>query len=258
MFSSVRPYEPGDDVRTIDWKVTARTGEAYIKQYVEERELTVMLLFDASPSVFFGTFDRQKRDLAAELGASLAYSAISNNDKVGLLIFSDHVEHYIKPAKGSKHVLRLIRDLLTFESSGQGTDLAGALQTLNRTLKRDAIVFVISDFLLDPATYERELSVTGQRHDAIAVVISDPMETAMPEVGLLGLRDAETNTVEWVDTRSPEWRRQFEERQQRFQQQREEVLSRSYVDRIDIQPTSDPIDALKRFFERRMRRLSQR
>jgi len=180
-FDEVRLYQPGDEVRTIDWNVTARMGEPFVKRYVEERELTVMLVFDASASGWFGTQDRFKRELAAELGAVLAFSAITNQDKVGLLAFTDQVELHISPRKGKRHVLRLIRDLLAFNPAGRGTDIALALDRLNRTLRRRSIIFLISDWMqeITPAL-ERLLLVTNRRHDLVVVGITDPRELSWP------------------------------------------------------------------------------
>jgi uncharacterized protein (DUF58 family) len=252
-FAAVRPYLPGDDVRLIDWKVTARAREPFIRQYTEERELTVMLVMDASPSVFFGTQDRQKRDLAAELGAVLAYTAISNGDKVGLILFSDQVEHYIPPRKGRNHILRLIRDLLTVQPSGRGTDLAAALQVVNRAVPTGAIVFLLSDFLMAGASYARDLGITGKQHQTIAIVVSDPLETAFPTVGIMGLRDAESGQVEWVDTASPTWQRDFQAQQARLRQERDQTLTRAGVARIDLPPDGDYVKALTVFFQQQGR-----
>lgn len=256
-FASVRPYVPGDDIRAIDWKVTARAGEPYIKQFVEERELSVMILIDGSASVFFGTQDQQKRDLAAELGAVLAYAAITNQDRVGLMIFSDHIEHHIPPRKGRKHILHLIRDLLTFETKGKGTDLSRALRTMNRILKPGSIVFVLSDFLLPPRAYERDLILTSKRHDTIAIVLSDPLEEAIPEVGLMGLQDAETGEVQWVNTNSLEWQKQFRAKNKQLAAEREAVLSRANVARVDIPPDGDFVRALAHFFQQQARMRSR-
>ena len=213
-FDEVREYQPGDDVRTIDWNVTARMGHPFVKRYVEERELTVMLAFDASASGSFGTKDRFKRELAAELGAVLAFSAITNNDKVGLLAFTDEIELHIPPRKGRRHVLRLIRDLLAFEPHGRGTDIVGGLDRLNHTLKRRAIVFLVSDMLQSDEdgptdALERALLATNRRHDLVAVTIADPRETAWPDVGLVSLEDAESGARMWVDSASPAWREAF-------------------------------------------------
>ncbi len=253
-FAAVRPYVPGDDVRSIDWKVTARTGEPFIRQHVEERELTVMIVIDGSASVLFGTIDRQKRDFAAELGAALAYMAITNNDRAGLLIFSDKVEHYVPPRKGRKHVMRLIRDLLIVETSGSGTDLAQALRTLNRVVPSGAIIFLLSDFLLSGESYYQDLAITARHHELNVVILSDPLEEQFPEVGMMGLRDAETGEVQWVDTTSPAWQQQFRQQQQQFQQDRDTILKRAGVARIDIPPDGDYARALNLFFRQQLER----
>lgn len=253
-FTSVRPYIPGDDVRAIDWKVTARAGEPFIRQYVEERELTVMLVIDGSASVLFGTMDRQKRDFAAELGAVLAYTAISNNDKAGLLIFSDKVEHYIPPRKGRNHILRLIRDLLTIQTGGKGTNLALALQTVNRLLHPGAIVFLLSDFLMETQSYFRDLSITGQQHETIAILLSDPLEESIPGVGVMGLRDSESGDVHWIDTSSAAWQREFRQKRERFRQERIQTFHRAGVSQIEIPPDGDYVRALTMFFQQGQRR----
>jgi uncharacterized protein (DUF58 family) len=253
-FASVRPYVPGDDVRSIDWKVTARAGEPYIKEFVEERELTLMLVIDGSASVLFGTQDRQKRDFAAELGSVLAYTANSNNDRAGLVIFSDQLEHYIPPQKSRNHILRLIRDLLTFETQGTGTNMAAALRTINRVLKAGAIVFILSDFLTPPETYQQELLLTSKRHETIAVVLSDPLEESFPDVGMMGLKDAETGDVQWVDTSSTQWQKGFRTQRLEFAAQRDETLQSAAVERIDIPPDGDYVRALVHFFQKQARK----
>lgn len=252
VFSSVRPYIPGDDVRSIDWKVTARTGEPYIKQHIEDRELTLMLIIDGSPSVLFGTQDQQKRDFAAELGAILAYAASMNNDRAGLLIFSDRIEHYIPPRKGRNHILRLIRDLLTIETTGSGSDLAMALRTVNRVLTRDAILFVLSDFLYPPETYASQLRMTGKQHDAAAIVLTDPLEESFPDVGLLTLRDSETGAIQQIDTGSSQWQQSFQEQSQQFRQARDTLFKQADIARIDIPPDGDYIRALMLYFQQRV------
>lgn len=256
-FDEVRPYQPGDEVRTIDWNVTARTGDLFVKRYVEERELTVMLLVDASASGQFGTVNRFKREIAAELGAVLAFSAITNNDKVGLLIFTDQVELFISPRKGRRHVLRLIRDLLAFEPSGHGTDLALALDTLNHVLKRRGIIFLISDFLDPPQNYRSALRISNRRHDVIAVTVSDPRERAKawPNVGLVALEDAETGQIRWVDTGHRAWREAFNKHAAAWQAERNQVLRQAKVDRIDITTDKDYVLPLTTFFEKRAQRL---
>ncbi len=176
-FDEVRPYQVGDEIRTIDWNVTARTGEPYVKRYVEERELSVMLLVDASASGNFGSVNRFKRELAAELTAVLSFAATSNNDKVGLLIFTDQIELYIPPRKGRRHVLRLIRELLAFEPQNQGTDINLALEAVNQMLKRRSIIFLVSDFLADPQGYRQAMAITNRRHDLIAVDLNTSSES---------------------------------------------------------------------------------
>ncbi len=254
-FDSVRPYEPGDNVRDIEWNVTARSGQPFVKRYVEERELTVMLLLDTSASVMFGSVHQRKRDLAAELGATLAFAAISNNDKVGLLTFSDQAELYIPPRKGRNHTLRLIRELLAARPSQRGTNLALALQTVNRLLKRRAIVFLISDFLTPPNGYLHNLTIAGRKHDVIAVTVADPLEREWPDVGLVGLRDSETGALIWVDTSSDVWRQQFVEQARSMMIQRDRALARAGIDRIDLTVNSDYVTALRLFFQKRARRL---
>lgn len=255
VFDEVRPYMPGDDVRDIDWNVTARTGEPFIKRYREERELTVMLVLDTSASIMFGTVERQKRDMAAELGAVLAYSAISNNDKVGLLLFSDTIETFIPPRKGRKHVLRLIRELLAAEAVQQGTDLSLAVKTVNRVLGRRSIVFLISDFLADADTYARDLQVLGRKHDLITVVTRDPLEEAFPKSGLVTVQDAETGEVRLYDTSGNHWSRRFTQRTQQFYAERDEVLKDARADQIQLSVDGDYVQALSLFFRRRAQRL---
>ena len=257
-FDTVRPYQPGDDVRNIDWNVTARANEAFVKQYIEERELTVMLVLDSSASCLFGTVNRSKRDLAAELGAVLALAAISNNDRVGLLIFSDQAEHFIAPRKGRNHVLRLIRDLLAARPANRGTNLSLALRTVDRLLKRRAIVFLLSDFLASARDYTHDLLVVSRRHDLIAVVMGDPLEKRWPDAGLVGIRDAETSASTWVDTSSTDWRRQFEQQSRRFRQMRDTTLARASVDRIDLPVDGDYVRALTQFFRQRAHRINRR
>jgi len=253
-FAAVRPYQPGDDVRSIDWKVTARTGEPFIKQHIEERELTLMIVIDGSASVLFGTQDRQKRDFAAELGAVLAYTANSNNDKAGLLIFSDHIEHYIPPQKGRNHLLRVIRDLLTVETTGKGTDLSLALRTTNRLLPSGAIVFLLSDFLMDADSYRKDLMLTSKRHEVINIILSDPLEENLPDVGLIGMRDSETGQIQWVDTGSKKWQEQFREKRDNFLADRQKAFSWAGVEAIDMPPDGDYVRALTHFFQQQARK----
>ncbi|MBZ0291867.1 MAG: DUF58 domain-containing protein [Anaerolineae bacterium] len=253
-FDSVRAYEPGDDVRDIDWNVTARTGHPHVKRYIEERELTVMLLLDTSASIMFGTVEREKRDLAVELGATLAFAALSNNDKVGLMTFSNEVEHYLPPRKGRNHALRLIRDLLVAKPELSGTNITLALQMINKVLNRHAIIFLISDFLFPSNTYERELMRTSQQHDVIAITLSDPLELRWPDAGLVAVQDAESGQSMWVDSASRRWRREFTHRARQLQMERDAALMRARVDRIDLTVNIDYVKALRMFFQRRASR----
>lgn len=256
-FEAVRPYQPGDDVRDIDWNVTARSDEAYVKRFAEERELTVMLVLDTSASCLFGTVNRQKRDLAAEIGAVLALAATSNNDNVGLLVFSDRVEQFVRPRKGRNHVLRIIRDLLAVRPTQQGTDVSLALRTVNRALNKRAIIFLMSDFLLNPQEYARDLIATSRRHDVIALVLSDPRERRWPDAGLVAVQDAETGDTRHIDTASAGWRRGFEQQARRFEQVRDATLAQAGADRVDLPVDVDYVQALTLFFQRRVQRLTR-
>src|SRR3954470_7727180 len=197
-FAEVREYQPGDEVRSIDWNVTARMRRPVVKRYVEERELTVMLAVDLSGSERFGTVRRFKSELATELGAVLAMSAVRNNDRVGIMLFTDRVEHVVPPAKGRRHVLRVIRDLLVHEPQGRGTDIAGALEYLRGMLRQKAIIFLVSDFFSE--ALERPLKLAAQQHDVVAVTIEDPSEETLPDIGLARLVDPETGATIDVDT----------------------------------------------------------
>ena len=254
-FDEVRPYLPGDEVRTIDWNVTARTGQPYVKRYVEERELTVMLLVDASGSGDFGSEGKFKRELAAEIASVLSFSATTNKDKVGLMIFTDKVELHIPPRKGRRHVLRLIRELLAFEPEGDGTDIKLALDSINQILKRRSIVFLVSDFLAEPESYKKSLHMTNRKHDVIAVDLHDPLETDIANVGLLALEDAESDEVVWVDTSDPAWRKSFAQQTDRFGAAKNKVLANAGVDQVRIHTDQDYVKALTLFFQKRAKRL---
>ncbi|MXY44107.1 MAG: DUF58 domain-containing protein [Dehalococcoidia bacterium] len=256
-FVEVRQYHPGDDVRTIDWNVTARTGEPHVKSYAEERELTVMLVVDASRSGEFGTRNRFKRELAAELAAVMSFAATTNNDKVGLLVFTDRVELLIPPRKGRSHVLRMVRDLLVFQPEGAGTDIRLALDTINVLLKRRSIVFVISDFLAEPESYRRALFATSRRHDVVAFDLDDPLEREIADVGIIALEDAETGQLRLVDTSSSVWRRTFSEKVARFVEEKREVFSSAAVDRVNVTTDRDYVAEVASFFKNRLRRLAQ-
>ena len=254
-FDEVRPYMPGDEVRTIDWNVTARTGQPYVKRYVEERELTVMLLVDASGSGDFGTEGKFKRELAAEIASVLSFSATTNKDKVGLMIFTDKVELYIPPRKGRRHVLRLIRELLAFEPESDGTVIQLALDSMNQILKRRSIIFLVSDFLDEPERYKKALNMANRKHDVIAVDLHDPLEADIANVGLIALEDAESGELVWVDTSDPIWRKKFASQTGQFRESRNRVLASAGVDHVNINTDQDYVKALTLFFQKRARRL---
>lgn len=209
-FSEVRQYQFGDDVRSIDWNVTARYNEPFVKVWEEERELTMMLLVDVSGSEFFGTVAQLKRYVLTEISATLAFSALQNNDKVGLILFSDQVELFIPPKKGKSHVLRIIRELLEFEPKSHLTDLSGALKFLSNVLKKKSIVFVLSDFMA--ADYEHTLRITGKKHDLTGIRVYDPMEVSLPNLGVVAMTDAETGQTQWVNTGSRQVREAYASR----------------------------------------------
>jgi uncharacterized protein (DUF58 family) len=251
-FAEVRHYLPGDDIRTIDWNVTARTGVPHVKRFVEERELTVMLLVDASASTHFGTVKQLKSEMAAELAALFAFSAITNNDKVGLVMFSDQVELALPPKKGTRHVLRVIREVLSFTPQGRGTDIAAALEHLNHVSKRRCVTFVISDFLDGGARLA--LKIANRRHDVIAVVLDDPRDMALPDVGLIELQDAESGACIVVDTGDSRVRREFEQRAETARRDRDRMLRGVDVDAIVVRTDRPYTEALLRFFRMRERR----
>ncbi len=254
-FDEVRPYLPGDEVRTIDWNVTARMGQPYVKKYVEERELTVMLMVDASGSGDFGTEGKFKRELAAELASVLSFSATTNKDKVGLLIFTDRVELYIPPRKGRRHVLRLVRDLLAFEPESDGTDIKLALDSISQILKRRSIIFLVSDFLDEANVYAKPLFMANRKHDVIAVDVRDPMEAEIADVGLMALEDAETGELVWLDTSDSAWRERFALRNANFELAKRKALANAGVDRIQIRTDQDYVRALTVFFQKRNQRI---
>ncbi len=252
-FDEVREYAPGDEIRSIDWNVTARMGKPFIKRYVEERELTVLFLVDLSASGAFGSRMQTKNEVAAELCALLAFSAIRNNDKVGLIVFTDRIERFIPPKKGATHVLRLIRELLGFEPEGRGTDIAQALDYLGRIAHRKAIVFLVSDFLDE--NYDRPLRIVARRHDLVAVSVEDPRERTLPNVGLIELEDAETGERVVVDTSSKEVRTRFAANARRRAETRSEVFRQTAVDEIHVTAGQDYVRDLMLFFRKRESRL---
>jgi len=251
-FEEVRQYQPGDDIRLIDWNVTARTGYPYIKKFREERELSVVLMVDASSSGRFGTRERFKSETAAELCALLAFSAIKNNDKVGLIIFTDQIEKFVPPQKGRSHVLRLIREILYFEPVGTGTDVAGALEYFNKVIKRKSVVFLISDFLSDD--YIKPLQISNNKHDVVAMKVSDPREVSFENVGLIELEDAETGEVVLINTASKQFRREFAARAIEDNENLKRNLRLINVDFINIQTGESYIAPLVNFFKMREKR----
>jgi uncharacterized protein (DUF58 family) len=253
-FSEVRPYQPGDDIRSIDWNVTARTSSPHVKVFTEERELTVVLLVDASASQEFGSRGTRKSEMAAEVAAQIAFSAIANNDRVGLILFSDRVEKVIPPKKGRKHVLRLVSDILSFQPEGRGTDLAGALAWLARVTKRRTVTFVISDFLLEG--YEASLRTARIRHDVVPVVLRDPMEEVFPALGLVEVEDPESGERALVDASSPAVRGAFHSAMARTRAERIRVFRKLELDSVELRAGDDHGEALVRFFRARARRLA--
>jgi uncharacterized protein (DUF58 family) len=252
-FAEVREYQFGDEVRFIDWNVSARMDRPYVKVFEEEREQTLMILFDASGSGDFGTSVQTKRELMVEMAAVVAFSAIRNNDKVGLLMFSDRVEKFIPPKKGKSHVLRLIRELLTFEPKRKGTRIESALEYALHVLNRRSVVFLMSD-LFDEG-FDKPLRAMARRHDLVAVRVYDRLEQSMPAVGLLVMRDAETGEVREVDTNDASVRRALLEIDRGRRNAQEAILRRNRVDLVDIATGSDYVEALVRFFETRERRV---
>jgi uncharacterized protein (DUF58 family) len=255
-FEEVRAYQPGDDVRSIDWNVTARMNQPFVKRYIEERERTVLLAIDTSGSLAFGTGRQRKREVAAELAAVLAFTAIGNNDRVGLVQFSDHIEHYLPPRKGARHVLRLIRDALFFEPKRRGTSLAGGLDHLNRVQRKRSIVFLFSDFL--DVNYERQLRRTARRHELIAIHLGDPREHVLPDVGLVLLEDAETRERLLVDTGSAEVRDTYQAAALRREEELHRLMHSAGVDLIEVSTDGSHLDALVRFFRQRQKRQRRR
>jgi len=253
-FDEVREYQPGDEIRSIDWNVTARMGHPFVKKYVEERELTVMLLLDMSQSSYFGTVNKLKSQLAAEICSVLALSANKNNDKVGLIAFTDKVEKFVPPRKGMRHVLRVVREALYFKPKGKGTNLPQAIEYLNRVTKRRTVTFIISDFY--DVNYKMPLSISNKRHDVIAVTITDPRELKMPDIGMIKLDDAETDQSFILDTSDRNLRRSFNINAIRKLRERKKIFQSVSVDNIDIHTDVSYSKDLFRFF--RMREMKRR
>lgn len=252
-FDEVREYQHGDDVRTIDWNVTSRAGHPYVKRYVEERELTVMLLVDASASGLFGSSEKMKSEIAAELSALLAFSAIKNNDRVGAILFTDKVEKFIPPRRGSTHVLRVIREILFYRPQGKGTCIQKALEHLNLVVHKRAVVFLISD-LLDQG-FEQSLKIANRRHDIVIIRVVDPRERELPNVGILEARDAETGEIVYIDTSLSSVRAQYHDNWERNRERIERLFHLNKIDHIAIDTAVPYVAPLVRFFEERAKRV---
>ena len=248
-FSEVREYQPGDDIRSIDWNVTARFNNPYIKVFEEEREMTVMLLVDVSASKDFGTQEQMKQELVTELAAVLAFSAIQNNDKIGLIFFSDKVEKFIPPKKGKSHILRIIRELITFEPDRKGTDIGEALRFFSNVIKKRSVCFLISDFLSQD--FEAPLRIANKKHDVVAVRIHDKREEELPNVGIVQMKTAETEETIWLDTGKKAIRSQFKSNYLKRQAQLMQLFRNCGVDTIDLRTDQDYVKPLIRFFKSR-------
>ena len=252
-FDEVREYQPGDEIRSIDWNVTARMGHPFVKKFVEERQMTVMVLLDASGSSYFGTAKRLKSELAAEISAVLAFAATQNKDRIGLIIFTDRIEKFIPPRKGLSHVLRVIREALYIKPTGKGTDIAGALRYLDNVTARRVVAFVISDFFAKD--YKKALSIANKRHDVVAITITDPREIDLPNVGLLELQDTETGSSFLVDTSNDTVREKYSAKARAMIGERDKVFSGVSMDHIDIRTDKTYIEEFIKFFKNRKKRL---
>ncbi len=252
-FDEVREYQVGDEIRSIDWNVTARMGHPYIKKFMEERELTVMLLLDLSGSSYFGTVNKLKRQIAAEICSVLAFSAIRNNDKVGLIIFTDKIEKFVPPKKGISHVLRIIREALYFNPQGRKTDIPAALEYLNKVCKRSTVTFIVSDFY--DTNFKKPLSIANKRHDLVSITITDPKEMDLPNIGMAQFDDPETGKTFNLDTSNEALRRNFRENALKITGERKKTFDRLGVDNVDIRCDIPYNRTLFKFFRMRERRL---
>ena len=265
-FEEAREYQAGDEIRSIDWNVTARTGKAHVKKYREERELTMMIVVDLSASGSFGSGNSSKREIAAELASTLAFSATRNNDKVGVALFTEGIEQILPPRKGRQHILRMIRDVLIYEPQKRGTDIASALDEVNRVLKRKAIVVLISDFLQGPdgkipnpddptkSAVFKALDITNRRHDLVCFEIVDPRETSLPDLGVITLEDSETGEIVSLNTGSASVRKAYEQYNQNRLTDFKRALTRSKIDLLEVRTDKPFITPLRKFFERRAKR----
>jgi len=252
-FDEVREYQVGDEIRSIDWNVTARMGHPYIKKFMEERELTVMLLLDLSGSSYFGTVNKLKRQIAAEICSVLAFSAIRSNDKVGLIVFTDRIEKFVPPKKGLSHVLRIIREALYFNPQGKKTDIPAALEYLNKVCKRSTVTFIVSDFY--DADFEKSLSIANKRHDVVSITITDPRELDLPNIGMAQFDDPETGKTFDLDTSNEALRRDFRQNALKIIGERKKTFDRLGVDSVDIRCDIPYSRTLFKFFRMRERRL---
>jgi len=251
-FSEVREYQFGDDIRNIDWNVTARFGHPFIKIFEEERELTVILMVDLSGSLIFGTVEKTKQQVAAELSAVLAFSAMKNNDKVGLILFTDKIEKFVPPRKGRRHVLRIIREVLSFEPVGKNTNLKTALEYMNNAIKKRSIAFLLSDFM--NVGYEKILRVVGKKHDLIGIVLNDEREVSIPKMGLVKFVDSETGEERVIDTNSPKLQKMIKENYTQNIERRKSLFTSSRIDSIEIKTGQNYVKPLVQFFRLRERR----
>lgn len=250
-FSEVREYQFGDDVRNIDWNVTARYNKPFVKIYEEERELTVMLLIDVSGSREFGSTDKLKKNIVTEIAAVLAFSAIQNNDKIGVIFFSDKIEKFIPPKKGRSHILRIISELIDFEPESRGTDISGAIRYLTNAIKKRCTAFVISDFIQKEDALENALSIANNRHDVVALRIYDERETELPDIGLIKLKDAETGNYTWVDSSDLVARTMYRKWWTDLSSRLDNTFKRSRVDYVSISTNHDYVRSLISLFKKR-------
>ena len=251
-FSEVREYQPGDDVRSIDWNVTARYNSPFVKVFEEEREMTVILLIDVSGSSDFGTQTQLKREVATEISAVLAFSAINNNDKIGVIFFSDKIEKFIPPKKGKSHILRIIRELITFESESKKTNIEIALKYFNNVIKKRAVCFILSDFM--DTDFDKSLKIARNKHDIVALRIHDEREEIIPNVGLINVEDSESGQTRWMDTSNKKVRTNYNNNYREFEKELKQTLQSSGVDHIDIKTGKDYIKPLMNFFKNRGKR----
>ncbi|MDX1700551.1 MAG: DUF58 domain-containing protein [Melioribacteraceae bacterium] len=251
-FSEVREYQIGDDIRSIDWNVSARFGHPFVKVFEEERELTLMLLVDMSGSLVFGSVEKTKQQIAAEISAILAFSALKNNDKVGLILFTDNIEKFVPPRKGNSHVLRIIREILSFEPQGNKTDIKGALEYFNLSIKKKSIVFLISDFI--DQGYDKILKIVSKKHDLVTIHLEDPRERELLKGGLIKFRDAETQSIRYLDTSNKSIQEHFNKKFSERENIQNELFKKSRVDAIKINIASSYVRPLIDFFKLREKR----